>query len=159
MFIPDGVCLGTNTRSEMCTHLKTQTLHLILYLLVNAHCSQALFQNTPTGRRKYFLYIYIKTSFQHQDTSSEQGTGPGSRHFPKHMVPRPGLLILSTFPFLQHRFFSSAVMPLNVPPAIQLKDGSPEVEDGKSIVENPSKALSSVLENLASPVEARTQVS
>lgn len=78
MFIPDGVCLGTNTRSEMCTHLKTQTLHLILYLLVNAHCSQAPFQNTPTGRRKYFLYIYIKTSFQHQDTSGEHGTGPGS---------------------------------------------------------------------------------
>lgn len=52
MFIPDGVCLGTNTRSEMCTHLKTQTLHLILYLLVNPHCSQAPFQNTPTGRRK-----------------------------------------------------------------------------------------------------------
>lgn len=58
MFIPDRVYLGTNTRSEMCTHLKTQTLHLILYLLVNPHCSQAPFQNTPTGRRKYF-YIYI----------------------------------------------------------------------------------------------------
>jgi len=62
----------------MRTHLKTPTPRFILRTLVHPHCSQAPFQNTPMGRRKYFFYIYIYISLSKKKPLPASGTPAAS---------------------------------------------------------------------------------